>query len=322
MPPYSYRQIIVLVILMHLIVLLLIATAVLLRYVAFGEEHSETMVTDQQLWRRHSIFCKYHTISAQLDTPSQTFINSPPIFDVYAFTLAEYSDLIKTVVMRNFTLHSLSSIKPNKFKYHNYHFLNGTRIEATVCFTYNENSSETNLYMYLLKSEKVFNHVKRHLSKGSCKGFTRDVCDVKIIALNKTNSCDNETVNINTTDHYIFVYYYSTKSLKRREAILNLSYVIQRTQYDITKFGRIESQKTIVDNIRSSIILLDFPWLSDKPFGELYNIELTFSSVPNNDVYLIVFGGTGFLLVLLCFLICDLYIYFRRRFSYEQLIAE
>ena len=340
MPSLSNRQLIALVISINVVIIALILSGLLVRFIVNGDEHKENMVTDQQLWNRpFGVFCDSHIISAQLDKPLQTLVNSPPLFDAYALTASEFSNLSKAVVMRDFTLHSLSGLLPNTKKYHNFFFIEGSRIAATACYTrvddygiIDDNSIDntSHVYMYLMKSERVFDYMKERLHTGSCHDLAKDDCYV--ITLTASKTCEeidavNATLLVNNTktDHYIFVYYYQNSKTDQSPQSLSISlwltYVVQRQMYDVNRFSRPLAKKVSkLINVRSKIILLDFPWLLDEPYSELYNIEVTLASEPNNGIYLAVFGGIGIVCIVICLLGFVLYSRFHHRlFGYEQL---
>ena len=321
MRPFSNRQLLVFAIVINLIILLLLVTALLVRFLGNREDYSENMVTNQQLWQRPiGVFIRSYSITAQLNY-NAALINSPPVFDAYTITPEDFINISKTIVIRNFTVNSLSGLQPNTFKYHNYFFIEGTQIEASACFSYlgsdgHENASY--FFMYVIKSEEVFNDMKPSLHTGSCNGLARDVCDVVLLKLNK--NCESieavrTTIYVKGTkkDHYIFAFFYrnteADKTSQSSETSLWVTYVIQRPMYDVKYFGKplaIETSNLI--DLRSRIVLLDFPWLLDKQYGEVYNIELSFIPEPNNEIYLAVFSWIGILLIVFCILCFALYI--------------
>ena len=333
MAQFCNRRITAVVIGMSAILLLLVMTALLVRFFAFNNERSENMVTNQQLWLRpvDSIFCNSHTISAQLDETFKTLINSPPYFDAYVLTQEEYANMNKTIIARNFTIHSLSGLQPSKFKYHNYYFMENTHVEVSACFTYvgdDGNDNASTVYMYWMKSERVFESMQQRLYTGNCSNFADDVCDV--VTINLQNNC-NDSDAFSTTmdfdvaekDHYVFTYYYlNAKSDKKTQSsgiLLWLNYKLQRPMYNVSHFSNIIGRKTSQINLKSKIMLLDFPYLLDKPFSEAYNIEVTFTPEPNIFIYLVIFGGFGIMLLVPFILYLIQYTSFLRRTGYEEI---
>ena len=311
---------------------MLFVAAMLVRYVYYSTKYSENMVTNQLLLHQPlGKFCSRRFISVNIDKSDQTLINSPPYFDAYALTNGEYADLSKRIVERNFSLNSVSGLLPDEIKYHNFFFLENTRIETSACYKYegdDDNADTAYVYMYIIKSNKVFKSMKKSLHTVSCKGLSQEDCNVTKLILNKNcESGANATRTIkydnNTkTDNYIFAFYYENKradkSAQSSGISLWLTYFIQSPMYDVTYLSYPLAKK--VNKLYSDrrLILLDFPYLRTETNYELYNLELTIAYEPNSLIYLAVFGLGGIMLLLIVFCFIR-YLFSRHQFGYEQL---
>ena len=310
---------------------LLLVSALLLRFIYYGAKISENMVTNQLLLHKPlSMFCQKQFISVNIDKPDQTLINSPPYFDAYALTDGEYKELPKRIVVRNFFLNSVSGLQPDEIKYHNFFFQENTRIETSACYNYegdDDNANTAYVYMYIIKSNKVFKSMKKRLYSYSCNDLSQDDCSVTKLILNK--NCESGTnatrsikyVNNTKTDNYIFAFVYENKradkSAQSSGISLWLTYFIQSPMYDVTYLSYPLAKK--VNKLYSDrrLILLDFPYLRTETNYELYNLELTIAYEPNSLIYLAVFGLGGIMLLLL--MACFLHYLFSHQRGYEQL---
>ena len=305
------------VVVFHLVIVVSLVVALVLRYVVYKDIEYLDMATDQRVLHRgvSSIFCTSHSIESVLTEKDRGMINTKKEFHFYSFKddPRHNASLEAGLKTEREKLVSKMGFAVKESKDYVFYLMENSTVSLELCKEpdpTNDDSGKTLYYYYITAGmanrAHVLNALKNgepliHCDPGTCIHYNN------ISLPNCTSRMDNyqslPKLSVNDTDDYTFILF--NPSLYNETAVIRGIFDLNRRKYSLHS----DKPATSSANINpEDFIIVEFDRYGNDSSKRLVNIQLTYEC----NSYVIVYMAFFFWLPLLLLVILGVVALYRQ----------